>query len=79
MTADPPLTVSITTGAQGEPTGYDSAVMKVPARWYVTLAADGRPVFLPQIAMRDLQQLSERFATPSGRSPVIPARCGRSG
>lgn len=50
------LKISIPTGAEGDPAGYDSVIIKAPDRWYVTV--DGRRAFLARVAIRDLRQRS---------------------
>lgn len=52
------------TSARGRPSGYDSAVISVPARWY--LAPGAEQVFLAQVAGRDLRKISERLAASVG-------------
>lgn len=59
-----PLKISVMTGAEGEPTGFDSVITKVPARWYATV--DGEPVFLAQLAGRELRAESENIAAGMG-------------
>lgn len=49
---------------RGEPAGYDSAITRIPGRWYVTV--NGKPAFLAQLAGRDLRNLSERLAADIG-------------
>lgn len=58
------LKLSITTRADGEPSGFDSAIVTVPARWYVTVA--GKPAFLARLAGRDLRALSGKLAASIG-------------
>ena len=48
------------TRAEGEPSGFDSAIVTVPARWYVT--AGGERAFAAQLAGRALRQVSELLA-----------------
>lgn len=51
-----------TRNEQGEPAGYDSSIIKVPAVWYVP-AGDGTRALAVQVAGRMLRQLSEQQAT----------------
>jgi hypothetical protein len=56
-----PLKLTVTTGAEGEPSGFDSAITTVPARlWHVTAA--GERILLLSVARRELRELSERLA-----------------
>lgn len=59
-----PLKLHVMTRAEGKPTGFDSAITLVPARWYVTV--NGERAFLAQLAGRDLRQVSERLAANIG-------------
>lgn len=59
-----PLRLDVMTVAEGDPCGYDSAIVKVPARWY--LAVNGERAFLPQVAGIQLREMSERFAASIG-------------
>lgn len=58
-----PWKVGITTAAEGEPSGYDSAIIKVPAAWYVTLCGER---VLSARAGRELRAGSERIAAGMG-------------
>jgi hypothetical protein len=49
--------ISIMTDAEGDPSGFDSAIIKVPPRWHVTVS--GKPVLLAQLAGRELRLGSE--------------------
>jgi hypothetical protein len=59
-----PLKLRVMTRAEGEPGGFDSAITRVPARWYASL--DGERAFLAQLAGRDLRAVSERLAASIG-------------
>lgn len=61
-----PLKLNIWTRAEGEPVGFDSTIITVPGRWYVSL--NGQRTFLTQLAGRDLRQVSERQATNLGET-----------
>ena len=52
------------TTVTGEPTGFDSAIVKVPAGWYATV--NGDRVFLAQLAARKLRAVSEAAARAIG-------------
>lgn len=54
------LKINIRTRAEGDPAGFDSAIISVPARWYVTV--DGKRAFLANLAGRDLRVISEQMA-----------------
>lgn len=58
------LKLNIITRAGGEPAGFDSAIIIVPARWYATV--DGDRAFIAQLAGRDLRERSERIASDMG-------------
>jgi hypothetical protein len=58
------LKLNIMTRAEGEPAGFDSACIKVPARWYVTV--DGERAFVAQLAGGELRHVSERLAASIG-------------
>jgi hypothetical protein len=63
MTARPAsdsLKIRVGTRAEGEPTGFDSAITSVPGRWYITV--NRQQAFLAQLAGRDLRAISERLA-----------------
>jgi hypothetical protein len=65
MNVSGPLNLTVMgTRAEGDPAGYDSAIVKVPPRWYLTVG--GEQVFLAQVAGRQLRELSERFAASIG-------------
>lgn len=59
-----PLKLHVTTRAGGEPAGFDSAIVSVPRKWYITL--NGERVFLAQLAGRDLRAVSEGCAASIG-------------
>ena len=50
--------------ADGEPTGFDSAITTVPGRWYVTI--NGEQAFVAQLAIRDLRVTSDALAAGLG-------------
>lgn len=52
------------TRAEGEPTGFDSAITLVPARWYADVG--GERAFVAQLAGRDLRVMSEAFSASVG-------------
>lgn len=58
------LKLSITTRAQGEPSGFDSAIVRAMPGWYAVV--DGRRAFLAQVAGRDLGDASEHLAAGLG-------------
>jgi hypothetical protein len=59
MTITEPLRLNIATGRQGEPAGFDTAIIKVPARWYVPV--DGTMGLAAVIAGAELRKVSERL------------------
>jgi hypothetical protein len=59
-----PLKLRIHTRATGEPAGYDSSIISVPAGWYATV--EGEQVLLVQAAGKFLRGLSERQAADMG-------------
>lgn len=59
-----PVKLCVMTRAEGEPAGFDSAIILVPARWY--LIAGGERALVAQLAGRDLRQVSERLAASLG-------------
>jgi len=59
-----PLKLTVMTGAEGDPTGFDSAIASVPGRlWHVTAA--GERILLLSVARRELRELSEKLAAGS--------------
>lgn len=54
------------TRAEGEPAGYDSTIVQVPERWYISL--NGKRTFLTQLAGKELRQLSEGQAADMGET-----------
>jgi hypothetical protein len=55
------LKLTVMTGAEGEPTGFDSAIASVPTRlWHVT--ETGERILLLSVARRELRELSEKLA-----------------
>ena len=58
------LKIAVMTDAEGEPSGFDSTIIKVPERWHVTV--NGKPVFLAQLAGRELRTGSEGIAAGMG-------------
>jgi hypothetical protein len=59
-----PLKLCIATLAKDEPRGFDSAIISVPRRWYLTVGDE--LCFVAQLAGRDLRGLSERLAAGIG-------------
>ncbi len=59
------MKIGIATSAEGEPSGYDSAIIRAPADWYCT-APDGERDLVLNIVGRDLRARSERFAAALG-------------
>jgi bacillopeptidase F (M6 metalloprotease family) len=59
-----PLKLSIRTKATGEPVGYDSSIISVPAGWYATVG--GERALLAQVAGKFLRRLSEQQAAGLG-------------
>ena len=59
-----PLKLSVTGRAEGEPTGFDAAIVQVPARWYAKVGAVR--AFVVQLAGRELRDQSDRFAANIG-------------
>jgi hypothetical protein len=55
-----PLKLSVTGSAEGKPSGFDAAITRVPARWYVTI--DGQRVLNAVQAGRDMRDMSAAFA-----------------
>lgn len=60
------LKLTVMTRAEGEPAGYDSAIIKVPARWYGTVG--GERGLLAQLVGRELREGSERIAAGMGEN-----------
>ena len=58
------LKLSITTRAQGEPSGFDSAIVRAVPGWYAVV--DGERAFLAHLAGRDLREVSEHLAAGLG-------------
>jgi hypothetical protein len=58
------LKLVIRTRAEGRPAGADTAIVKVPPRWYGTL--DGQRMLVAALAGRDLRVLSEGLAADIG-------------
>jgi hypothetical protein len=61
-----PLKLRIHTHARGEPAGYDSSIITVPADWYAT--ADGTKALLVKAVGAFLRELSERQAADLGET-----------
>jgi hypothetical protein len=58
------LKLSVTGSAEGEPAGYDSTIIKVPAHWYATIG--GERVFLATPVGRELRKGSAGIAAGMG-------------
>ena len=61
-----PLKVSVIGRSEGEPAGFDSVIVTVPERWYLTVGEEC--AFLAQLAGRDLRAVSERCAANIGET-----------
>lgn len=59
-----PVKLGIMTGARGEPSGFDSTIVKAPAHWYATV--NGSRALLAQVAGRELRELSDQVAAGMG-------------
>ena len=59
-----PLKLRVMTRAEGKPGGFDSAIIKVPERWYLTVG--GERALVAQLAGRDLRAVSEKCAAGIG-------------